>query len=70
VTKSAGNQIKIRVDSQSSFNGASGSGIILRLRFRKVAAGSTRLDFVDGSAYGASYHENLQAMHGGTLQAK
>ena len=70
VSKSGANLIKIRVDSQSSFNGASGSGIILRLRFRKVRAGNARLDFTEGHAYGASYNDNLQAMYGGTLNVK
>jgi hypothetical protein len=70
VTKSGLNQIKIRVDSNDSFDGASGSGPILRLRFRKVAAGASRLEMIDGKAYGASFHDNLQAMHGGTLTVK
>jgi hypothetical protein len=70
VTKSGANLIRIRVDSHSGFNGASGSGIVLRLRFRKVSTGNARLDFVEGQAYGASYHNNLQAMHGGTLTVR
>ena len=69
VSKS-GNVIKVRVDSRDSFDGASGSGRILRLRFRKVAAGSSQLDFVEAHAYGASYNDNLQATHGGTLTVK
>ena len=70
VTSSAANQIKIRVDSLDSFDGASGSGVILRLRFRKVAPGTSRIDFVEAHAYGASYTDNLQATHGGALSAK
>jgi hypothetical protein len=70
VTKSGGNLIKIRVDSNNSFDGASGSGPILRLRFRKVAAGSSRLDFVEAHAYASSFNDNLQATHGGTLMVK
>jgi hypothetical protein len=70
VSKSGGNLIKVRVDSNDSFDGASGSGRILRLRFRKVAAGSSRLEFVEGHAYGASFNDNLQATHGGTLIVK
>lgn len=70
VSKSGGNQIKIRVDSNDSFDGASGSGPILRLRFRKVASGASRLEMIDGKAYGASFNDNLQAMHGGTLTVK
>ena len=70
VTSSGANQIKIRVDSQNSFDGASGSGVILRLRFRKVAAGTSRIDFVEANAYGASYTDNLQATHGGAISAK
>ena len=69
VSKS-GNVIKIRVDSNHSFDGASGGGPILRLRFRKVSAGSSRLDFVEAHAYGASYNDNLQVTHGGTLTVK
>ena len=70
VTKSGSNQIKVRVDSKDSFDGASGSGPILRLRFRKVASGTSRLEIIDGKAYGASFNDNLQAMHGGTLTVK
>lgn len=70
VTKSGGNLIKVRVDSNDSFDGASGSGAILRLRFRKVAAGSSRLEFTEGHAYGASFNDNLQVMHGGTIVVK
>jgi len=69
VTKS-GNVIKIRVDSNDSFDGASGSGRILRLRFRKVAPGNSRLEFAEAHAYGASFNDNLQAVHGGTLKVK
>ena len=69
VSKS-GNVIKIKVDSNDSFDGASGGGPILRLRFRKVGAGSSRLDFVEAHAYGASYNDNLQGTHGGTLTVK
>ena len=70
VTKSGGNLIKVRVDSNDSFDGASGSGGILRLRFKKVGAGSSRLEITEGHAYGASFHDNLQAMHGGTIVVK
>jgi len=70
VTSSGANQIKVRVDSQNAFDGASGSGVILRLRFRKVAAGNSRVDFVEAHAYGANYTDNLQATHGGALAAK
>jgi hypothetical protein len=67
VSSSGANQIKIKVDSLDSFDGASGSGAILRLRFRKVGTGSMRLDFVEAHAYGASYNDNLQSTHGGML---
>lgn len=70
VTKSGSNLIKVRVDSKDSFDGASGSGPILRLRFRKVAPGSSRLEFTEGKAYAASFNDNLQAMHGGTIVVK
>ena len=66
----SGNVIKIRVDSKDSFDGASGAGTILRLRFRKIASGSSRLDFGEAHAYGASYNDNLLATHGGTLTVK
>ena len=69
VTQS-GNVIKIKVDSKDSFDGASGAGTILRLRFRKIASGSSRLDFGEAHAYGASYNDNLLATHGGTLTVK
>jgi hypothetical protein len=67
VSKSGANQIRVRVDMESSSAGASGSGRILRLRFRKVAAGSTRLEFVEGHAYDAGYNDSLQGRNGGTL---
>lgn len=70
VSVSGGNLIKVRVDSNDSFDGASGSGRILRLRFRKIGSGSTRLEFAESKAYGASYHDNLEATHGGTLVVK
>ena len=69
VTKS-GNLIKIKVDSNDSFDGASGSGRILRLRFRKLTSGTSRLDFAEAKAYGASYNDNLQGTHGGSLIVK
>jgi hypothetical protein len=70
VSVSGGNLIKIRVDSNDSFDGASGSGQVLRLRFRKVSSGSSRLEFAEAHAYGASFNDNLQATHGGTLTVK
>ena len=45
--------IKVRVDSNDSFDGASGSGRIVRLRFRKVGSGSSRLDFAESHGTGA-----------------
>ena len=70
VTKSGSNLIKVTVDSNDSFDGASGSGTIVRLRFRRVGPGSSRLEFTEAHAYGASYNDNLQATHGGTLIVK
>jgi hypothetical protein len=70
VGTSGGNLIKVRVDSKSAYYGASGSGRVLRLRFRKVAAGTSRLDFVEAHAYGGSYNDNLQTTHGGTIVVK
>jgi hypothetical protein len=70
VTKSAANLIKIRVDSTDSFDGASGSGPILRLRFRKVSSGTSRLEFAEAHAYGASFNDNLQTTHGGAIVVK
>jgi len=70
VSKSGANQIKVRADIQSSSGGASGSGRILRLRFRKVSAGTSRLEFVEGRAYDAGYNDSLKGQHGGTLVVK
>lgn len=70
VTKSGSNLIKITVDMQSSSAGGSGSGTILRLRFRKVGSGSSRLEFTDAKAYDAGFNNSLQATHGGTLVVK
>ena len=67
VGKSGANLIKVRVDMPSTSAGASGSGRILRLRFRKVAAGSSRLEFVEGQAYDSGYNNSLASGHGGTL---
>jgi hypothetical protein len=69
VTRS-GNVLKIRVDTRSASAGASGSGRILRLRFRKVASGSSRLDFIEAHAYDAGFNEWLKGTHGGTLVVK
>ena len=70
VTKSGGNLIKVRADLNSSSAGASGSGGILRLRFKKVAAGSSRLEITEAHAYDAGFNDSLQAMHGGTIVVK
>jgi len=67
VSKSGTNQIKVRVDMQSASAGASGGGRILRLRFRKVSAGSSRLDMVEGHAYDGGYNDSLQNRYGGTI---
>jgi hypothetical protein len=70
VGTSGGNLIKIRVDAKDTFRGASGSGQILRLRFRKVGAGSSRLEFTEAKAMDGGYNDHLQATHGGTLTVK
>jgi hypothetical protein len=69
VTKPAANQIKIRVDAANGDQWKSGSGEILRLRFRKKTAGSSRLDFVEGKAYNGGYSDRLAGMAGGTINA-
>ena len=61
---------KIRVDMQSTSAGGSGSGTILRLRIRKVAPGSSRLDFSDSKAYDSGYNDSLKTTHGGMLVVK
>jgi hypothetical protein len=70
VSKSGANLIKIRVDMNSSSAGGSGSGRILRLRFRRVAPGSSRLDFAEAHAYDAGFNEYLKGTYGGTLIVK
>jgi hypothetical protein len=70
VGKSGTNQIRVRVDIPSSSAGASGSGRILRLRFRKVSAGTSRLELIEGRAYDAGYNNTLQAAYGGTIEVK
>lgn len=67
LTKSGSNMIKVSADMQSASAGASGSGMILKIRFRRVGAGSSRLEFTDAKAYDAGYNNSLQATHGGTL---
>jgi hypothetical protein len=69
VSGSAGNLIKIKVDMNSTSTGASGSGQVLRLRFRKISTGSMRLEFLEGQAYDAGYNNSLQSTHGGTLSS-
>jgi hypothetical protein len=69
VTKPSANQVKIRVDAANGDNWKSGSGEILRLRFRKKASGSSRLDFVEGIAYNGGYTDRLAGMSGGTINA-
>jgi len=69
VTKPRGNTVKIRVDAANADNWKSGSGEILRLRFRKKVAGSSRLDFVEGIAYNGGYTDRLGGMSGGTINA-
>ena len=67
VTKSGSNLIKVSVDMHHTSTGASGSGTILRIRFRKVGSGTTRLDFTDANAYDSGFNNSLQSTHGGTL---
>lgn len=67
VTKSGSNLVKVSVDMHSTSTGASGSGTIVRLRFRKVGSGSSRLDFTDANAYDSGFNNSLQSTHGGTL---
>jgi hypothetical protein len=69
VTKPSSNQVKIRVDAATGDDWKSGSGEILRLRFRKKVSGSSRLDFVDGIAYNGGYDNRLAGMSGGTINA-
>jgi hypothetical protein len=69
VTKPTENTVKIRVDAANADNWKSGSGDIVRLRFRKKTAGSSRLDFVEGIAYNGGYNDRLAGMSGGTLSA-
>ena len=69
VTKPTENTVKIRVDAANSDNWKSGSGEILRLRFRKKVSGSSRLDFVEGIAYNGGYTDRLGGMSGGTINA-
>ena len=67
VTKSGSNMVKVSADMASASAGASGSGMIVKIRFRKVGSGSSRLEFADAKAYDAGYNNSLQATHGGTL---
>jgi hypothetical protein len=69
VTKPSSNQVKIRVDAATGDDWKSGSGDILRLRFRKKVSGSSRLDFVEGIAYNGGYDNRLGGMSGGTINA-
>jgi hypothetical protein len=69
VTKPSSNQVKIRVDAATGDDWKSGSGDVLRLRFRKKVSGSSRLDFVEGIAYNGGYSDRLAWMSGGTINA-
>jgi hypothetical protein len=69
VTKPGSNQVKIRVDAATGDDWKSGSGDVLRLRFRKKVSGSSRLDFVEGIAYNGGYDNRLVGTSGGTINA-
>ena len=69
VTNPSDSQVKIRVDAASGDGWKTGSGDILRLRFRKKVPGSSRLDFVEGIAYNGGYSDRLAGKSGGTINA-
>jgi hypothetical protein len=69
VTNPNDSQVKIRVDAASGDGWKTGSGDILRLRFRKKVPGSSRLDFVEGIAYNGGYTDRLAGKSGGTINA-
>ena len=70
VSEPAANQVRIRVDAASTSDWQSGSGVILRLRFRKIASGTSRVDFMSAIAYNGGYNDVLAATHGGVLTVK
>ena len=70
VSAPAANQVRVRVDAASSADWQSGSGVIVRLRFRKLNAGTSRLDFLSAIAYNGGYNDQLAGTHGGTLTVK
>jgi hypothetical protein len=69
VTNPNDSQVKIRVDAASADGWKTGSGDIVRLRFRKKVHGSSRLDFVEGIAYNGGYADRLAGKSGGTINA-
>ena len=69
VTNSGANLVKVRVDAASSDGWKTGSGDVLRLRFRKKVAGTSRLDFVEAIAYDGGYNDRLAGTSGGTINA-
>ena len=70
VTEPADNQIRVRVDATTANDWQTGSGVIVRLRFRKLNPGTSRLDFLSAIAYNGGYNDVLAATHGGTLAVK
>jgi hypothetical protein len=70
VTEPADNQIRVRVDAATSNDWKTGSGVIVRLRFRKLAPGTSRVDFMSAIAYNGGYNDVLAATHGGMLAVR
>ena len=66
-TQPGSGRVRIHVDGD---NAASGTGIIVRLRFLKVSSGSTRIEYESAEALNGTGANVLAATHGGVLAVK
>jgi hypothetical protein len=67
VSQPGSGRVRIHVDGDSP---ASGTGIIVRLRFLKVASGSTRIDYESAEALNSAGGNVLSTTHAGTLTVR
>jgi hypothetical protein len=64
-------RVVIRVDRQAEVvAGAAGSGDVVYIRFKRLRAGNSRVEFSDAKAYWGNYHDYLNGTSGGTIQVQ
>jgi hypothetical protein len=67
VTQPGSGRVRVHVDGDSA---ASGTGIIVRLRFLKIASGSTRIEYESAEALNGTGGNILSTTHAGTLTVR